>query len=258
MIKAVFFDVDGTLMSHKLNDVPESTRKSLAELRKRGIKTVIATGRHMIELSKLPVMQGLEFDGYLTLNGQLCLDKTMHVVAGNPIDAGEMEILISIFHAKRIPFMLIGQDDRYINMINPTVIKTQAATKGTVPNIGAYKGEKIYQAIAFVPDNQRQLLDSILDECAITSWNTTGIDIISRGGGKSQGIQKFLDEEGISRSEIMAFGDGENDMDMLKFAGIGVAMGNASDTVKAAADYVTDSVDDNGIEKALRHFGLIE
>lgn len=47
-------------------------------------------------------------------------------------------------------------------------------------------------------------------------------------------------------------------MDMLKFAGIGVAMGNASDTVKAAADYVTDSVDDNGIEKALRHFGLIE
>lgn len=154
-------------MSHKLNDVPESTRKSLAELRKRGIKTVIATGRHMIELSKLPVMQGLEFDGYLTLNGQLCLDKTMHVVAGNPIDAGEMEILISIFHAKRIPFMLIGQDDRYINMINPTVIKTQAATKGTVSNIGAYKGEKIYQAIAFVPDNQRQLLDSILDECQL-------------------------------------------------------------------------------------------
>ncbi len=62
----------------------------------------------------------------------------------------------------------------------------------------------------------------------------------------------------MDRSEIMAFGDGENDMDMLRFAGIGVAMGNASDMVKAAADYVTDTVDENGIENALRHFGLID
>ena len=56
----------------------------------------------------------------------------------------------------------------------------------------------------------------------------------------------------------MAFGDGENDMEMLRFAGIGVAMGNSSDPVKAAADYVTDTVDNDGIEKALRHFGMIE
>ena len=56
----------------------------------------------------------------------------------------------------------------------------------------------------------------------------------------------------------MAFGDGENDIDMLKFAGIGVAMGNSSDIVKAAADYVTDTIDNDGIEKALRHFGLID
>ena len=56
----------------------------------------------------------------------------------------------------------------------------------------------------------------------------------------------------------MAFGDGENDMDMLRFAGVGVAMGNACDAVKAAADYVTDTVDNDGIEKALRHFGLID
>ena len=62
---------------------------------------------------------------------------------------------------------------------------------------------------------------------------------------------------GLESSEIMAFGDGDNDIDMLKFAGIGVAMGNAGDAVKAAADYVTASVDDDGIEKALEHFGLI-
>ena len=76
--------------------------------------------------------------------------------------------------------------------------------------------------------------------------------------GKSAGIRRYLEEHGLDRSEIMAFGDGENDIDMLKFAGIGVAMGNSSDLVKAAADYVTDTIDNDGIEKALRHFGLID
>lgn len=55
----------------------------------------------------------------------------------------------------------------------------------------------------------------------------------------------------------MAFGDGGNDVLMLKHVGIGVAMGNAEDEVKRAADYVTDSVDEDGVEKALRHFGVI-
>ena len=98
----------------------------------------------------------------------------------------------------------------------------------------------------------------MLDECSITSWNDTGIDIIPKGGGKSAGIQKFLDEHGLDRTQIMAFGDGENDIDMLQFAGIGVAMGNAGEAVKAAADYVTSPVDEDGIENALRHFGLID
>ena len=70
-------------------------------------------------------------------------------------------------------------------------------------------------------------------------------------------MQQFLKEHGLEQSESMAFGDGENDMEMLRYAGIGVAMGNSSDKVKEAADYVTDSVDNDGIEKALLHFGLI-
>ena len=169
-----------------------------------------------------------------------------------------MEVLAHIFQAKRIPFVLIGENGRYINYVNDTVVRTQEETKGTIPELGSYGGEKVYQILAFVPEHQKKLLDDLLDECAVTSWNDTGIDIIPREGGKSAGIQKYLDDQGIDRSETMAFGDGENDMDMLRFAGVGVAMGNACDAVKAAADYVTDTVDNDGIEKALRHFGLIE
>ena len=256
-IKAVFFDVDGTLLSHTLNDVPASTRRAIDKLRSRGILTVVATGRHVDEYNKLPV-SSLPFDGYLMLNGQLLLDSERRVYSGTAIDQGEMEILAGIFSARHIPFVMIGENERYINYVNDTVIKTQEQTRGLVPNLGDYKGEKIYQILAFVEDHHRQMLDDLLDECAVTSWHDTGIDIIPKNGGKTVGMQQFLKEHGLEQSESMAFGDGENDMEMLRYAGIGVAMGNSSDKVKEAADYVTDSVDNDGIEKALLHFGLID
>jgi Cof subfamily protein (haloacid dehalogenase superfamily) len=259
MIKAVFFDVDGTLLSQKQGKVPISTRRALRRIRKKGIKIFIATGRHMIELSKLPVME-IPFDGYLTLNGNLILDENKKAYAGTPISADEVEVLSGIFRAKKIPFVMISSDKRYINYVDDVVVETQASTHGTIPDIGTvndYDGEKIYQCIAFVQDHERKVLDEILDECSITSWNPTGIDIVARGSGKAAGIAQFIEEQGLDRSEIMAFGDGENDIEMLKYAGIGVAMGNAGDAVKAAADYVTDSVDENGIENALKHFGLV-
>ena len=83
------------------------------------------------------------------------------------------------------------------------------------------------------------------------------MDIISASGGKVTGIQFIMEMLGLSRDEIMAFGDAENDTDMLKFAGTGIAMGNARDSVKLISDYVTDSIDDDGIEKALKHFRVI-
>lgn len=257
MIKAIFFDIDGTLFSHTLNKVPDSTRECLAKLRQKGVKTVIATGRHKVDLNKLPV-KDIDFDGYLTLNGQVVLDETKTLYAGTPIDEEEMKIVSRIFEAKRIPFMLVSEDNKYINFIDETTQEILDEVHCATPPICEYHGEKIYQAMAFVPKHQKELLDSVLDECAITSWHESGIDLIPLGGGKSKGIQQFLDANHMKIEETMAFGDGDNDVDMLEFVGIGVAMGNGAEKAKAAADYVTDTVDNNGIEKALKHFGVID
>ncbi|MBR2759548.1 MAG: Cof-type HAD-IIB family hydrolase [Solobacterium sp.] len=255
-IQAAFFDVDGTLYSHSTSQVPESTRAALAVLHQKGIKLVICTGRSLEELSKLPVMD-MPWDGYLTLNGNLCLDENKNMFAGNPIDSGEVDILVRIFQASRIPFVLIGEENRYINYVDDVVIDTQASTKGTIPDIGEYKGEDIYQCLAFVADKDRIMLEDMLDECTITSWNKTGIDIISKSGGKAAGIEMFIDEYHLRRGQTIAFGDGQNDIDMIRYAGIGVAMGNGVEALKSAADYVTTDIDDNGISNALKHLGLI-
>ena len=154
--------------------------------------------------------------------------------------------------------MLCGSEHRYINHLDDTVIKTQMATKGKIPQIDQYKGEPIYQILAFIPEHQKQVLSEFLDYCVIKSWYDTGVDIIPIDGGKSVGIKKYIDTLGIDISETMAFGDAENDIDMLQTVGIGVAMGNGKPEVKEIADYVTDDIDEDGIEKALIHFGLID
>jgi Cof subfamily protein (haloacid dehalogenase superfamily) len=84
------------------------------------------------------------------------------------------------------------------------------------------------------------------------------VEIVPENVDKGKSLQKLGEHLGISRDEIMAFGDGENDIEMLKFAGIGVAMGNADDRVKESADYVTDSVDDDGIIHALKALNILE
>ena len=111
--------------------------------------------------------------------------------------------------------------------------------------------------MAYIQKNRQDLLDSLLDECSITSWHPTGIDIIPVGGGKSNGIKQYIKANNLKVEETMAFGDGDNDCGMLKFVGIGVAMGNASTKAKQAADYITDDIDNDGIKKALEHFNII-
>jgi Predicted hydrolases of the HAD superfamily len=82
-------------------------------------------------------------------------------------------------------------------------------------------------------------------------------DVNIKGMSKSKGIDAMLKYYNIPLSQSMAFGDGGNDITMLRHAAIGVAMGDASDAVKQAADYVTDTVDDNGVVNALKYFNLL-
>ena len=97
----------------------------------------------------------------------------------------------------------------------------------------------------------------VMPRSEATRWNPLFTDVIPRGSSKSVGIDKMLEHFGIALDETMAFGDGGNDISMLQHAGIGVAMGNAGDEVKKVADYVTSSVDEDGVINALRHFGVL-
>jgi Cof subfamily protein (haloacid dehalogenase superfamily) len=255
MIKAIFFDVDGTLLWNEKNIVPESARRSLRRLQEKGIQCVVATGRHKQILKMLPVGD-IDFDGYILLTGQLCFDKEGNVLGGNPLKGKAKDLVVQMFREKTIPLMLLEQDRWYINFVNDAVRSAHKAVVTPVPNVGEYDGGEIYQAIAYV--STKDALVGLEEDCKLTRWNGQAVDIISKEGGKVSGIQTYLKSTGIRLEETMAFGDGENDVDMLEFAGLSVCMGNGAPEAKAVADYVTDSVGEDGIEKALIHFGLLD
>ena len=257
MIKAIFFDVDGTLLSHRTKQIPQDTKRVLRELQKNGIKIFMATGRHSTELSRLPV-NGIEFDGYITLNGQLCLDKKRQIIFGKRFSKEITRKLVTIFKNKEFPLALVEAEKIYINFVNDAVCKAQESISTPIPDISIYDGRNVYQATTFFEKNEEARLQNYLPkECRLVRWCRYGVDIISVEGGKVEGIKYFCNLYGIAQNEIMAFGDAENDIDMIEYAHIGVAMGNAQDSVKKISDYVTSDIDDNGIKNAIQFFNIL-
>lgn len=258
MIKAVFFDIDGTLLSHKTGQIPPSSKKAIRLLREKGIQTFIATGRHKLEIALLP-LDDLEFDGYVTLNGQYCYNHET-VLYDLPFDVSDVKAVLMDLQQGAYPCMFVEADRMYINFTNQRVQTVQDSISTPLPDIGDLtRGltHKIYQMIPYAEPDLENRIVSLMPHCKPTRWHDLAIDIIPAGGGKQNGIRQILDHFHIAREEIMVFGDGENDQDMLEFADYGIAMGNAVPSLKALASYVTEDVDNDGIYKALEHYHLI-
>lgn len=137
------------------------------------------------------------------------------------------------------------------------MVAAQKAVSSKVAPIGEYHGEKVYQFIAYGEREKLKNLVNDLPNCKLSWWNEYAVDIISKDGGKLAGIEKYLELQGQTLADAMAFGDGENDLEMLKAVKIGVAMGNGEEQVKRIADYITTDIDSDGIFNACKHYKLI-
>lgn len=255
-IKIAFFDIDGTILPFGQSNVPTSTIESLIKLKEKGIKIIVATGKSLNQLLDTAICN-LPFDGYITLNGQLCYDDKFHKFFGTAIRDEEMVVLSQAFKGKRIPFSLVTEFNRYINYVDDEVIRHNIETNSKVPEIDKYRGEKVYQITAYTSSHNVDILKNILDYCDVTYWAEGAIDIYAKGGGKMNAIKSWLSRMNLTKENAIAFGDGANDAEMIKYCGIGVAMGNAMEITKASSDFVTSDSKDDGIELALKHFDLI-
>lgn len=260
MTKIVFFDVDGTLVSLNARQASTSTCSAIHQLRKQGILVYIATGRDIFELMDEHLLDGVGYDGLLTNNGQTAYDAQGNLRFDYPIDPREVQALVDWAEGKGLACWLATDKSNILSRITPEVYPAMASIHTKLPPVGDIHQaarERVYKIVLFLSPEEMKEAMTHVPSGRCTQWFSQGFDIIAGSGGKAVAVQKVLRNLGLTAAEAMAFGDGDNDMEMLRLVGTGVAMGNAPDKVKAAADYVTGHVDEDGLAEALRHFGLI-
>ncbi|GGI66761.1 haloacid dehalogenase [Enterococcus alcedinis] len=279
MIKAIFFDVDGTLLSRN-GRVSKSTKKAIASAQKNGVLCGVSTGRGPRSLRR--IIKDLNLDMFVTYNGQLVYDDHQ-VIYSHPFEEAVIDEIVNYANnnsrqlllgsAKQVEgslTMRIGESSfvRRVIRFVPKKFPIRTVKLGLQkfsPNRRkerysklAILNEPIYQCMMFGAEYENEKLKKALPNCDFQRSNPYTVDLVPKGGSKVQGIKQFLAYKGMAFEEAMAFGDHLNDIEMLKVVGIGVAMGNAQEGTKESADFVTDSHQHQGIEKALRHFKVID
>lgn len=250
MIQAIFFDIDGTLIPHGDTKMPTSTIEALNALKEKGIKLFIATGRPPNSIDHIRKM--FDFDGYLTANGQYCFNN-QEIIFEKYIPKDSFAKLIPYLEEEKIPALCALLDTSYRNYPNPN----QGDDKWPIVDFNTLIDKDIIQIMAYIPESQDDIFLQHLPLCKSARWIDTFADIIPEDGGKDRGIDHIIKYYNIPLENVMAFGDGGNDLTMLRHVPYGIAMGNANDTVKQHASYVTSDIYDDGILNALKHFGVL-
>ena len=257
MIKAIFFDIDGTLVSFRTHEISPATLDVLHRLQSRGIKLFIASGRHLLIMDNL---SGFPFDGYVCMNGSLIYDKG-EVIYCKPLDRNDAAAVVDYAEQNRVPCVAFAEKEIVMNCKNALteqVFKMIRLPEPVPSPLAPYKDKPVCQFTIFVDRAaEDRYLSPVLKHSVTARWHPEFTDIDPENISKAEGIARLVSRYGIRQDEVMAFGDGGNDVEMLDYAGIGVAMGNAMPDVQAHADYVTSTVDEDGIVAAVRHFGLL-
>ena len=261
MIKALFFDIDGTLVSFSTLQIPQSTIDAITAARNNGVKVFISTGRPPQIMNNIGALQerGL-IDGYITMNGAYCYVGD-EVIYKHPIAADNVQALVDQCREHNYPCIFVGEKE--ISVCQPDAmlrkIFYQFLRVDEFPVVTFEEGTSYdsYQLTPFFSPEAQEEIKKFMPDCEFGRWHPAFVDITAKGNTKQKGMEHILKYFGLDVSETMSFGDGGNDVPMLEFAEIGVAMGNSNEDVQQHANYVTTSVDEDGIANALKHFHVI-
>lgn len=254
--RAIFFDIDGTLLGRDKR-MPPSTLHALQKARENGVLLFVATGR--VTPMTYFLRDYFDFDGFAAMTGQYCFDKNGKVLHTLAIDPEDIRLLMQL--QKEEPFPCLIAEGRECFAATPAKQIEDHFLRHNLPSPPVYDISRadcheVYQLMVYDPEIY---LPHILPLKRVRITHAVGYcyDILPQNGGKQIGIPAMAAHYGIRNDEILVFGDGPNDVDMLRDVGFGVAMGNGCEEAKAAADYITANVDDDGIYRALKDFGVI-
>lgn len=265
--KVLALDIDGTLTNSE-KKITERTKKAVDAAAERGVKIVIASGRPVQGIREFARELRLkENDGYiLSFNGgRLISCKTGEIIHDMKLPLEYLPEIYALSKEYGVNLMSYEGDD----LITETPDDEFLAIEARINGLGIKKVDNLVEHIDFpinkclmlgegnyLAEVEKKVHAALCDRMDVYRSEPYFLEILPKGVDKAKALEKLLNMLGSSREELMACGDGFNDLTMIRYAGLGVAMANARDEVKESADYVTCSNDEDGVAAAIERFIL--
>lgn len=250
----VFFDLDGTLLNSH-SEVDDSVAEAVHKLKENNYLPVISTGRSMSEIDAATKTTGI--DTYITLNGSFVQSQEKVIYQSNIAPELIAQVIAQASEFNETISMHAPQDT-YLNEITPFTEEFYRAVHLDTPPVDPnfYRQNDVPMIIVVSGGDAKRYQDKF-SELKFYKTGPYSIDAVNDGVSKMSGIKHLLQSLALTDKPTYAFGDGTNDLAMIKMVDYGIAMGNGLDAVKEAATYVTTENINGGIVNGLKHYNLI-
>ncbi len=267
MYKLIALDMDGTLLTTD-KKVSERTEAAIKAAEAKGVKIVLASGRPLLGLNRyLEELELLKGEDYvLSFNGGLVQNtKTEEIVSKVSLKGADLKYIYEISKELNINIHAFSAKDGLVTPKNSKYTEYEAEINGIDINIKDFDEiEDEEDIIKVMMIDPQEILDpaieklpsEIYDKYSVFKSSPFFLEFTHKEVDKGLGLKKLGEYLGIKKEEIIACGDAGNDLSMVKYAGLGVAMDNATSEVKEAADFITASNDEDGIAKVIERFIL--
>ncbi|AND79810.1 Cof-type HAD-IIB family hydrolase [Streptococcus pantholopis] len=257
-IKIVFFDIDDTLRVKDTGYMPESIKTVFKSLKQQGILTGIASGR--ASYGVVPEIRDLNPDYFVTINGTYVSDKNGQEIVNDPIAPDVAKKYVDWAKKIGIAYGFAGKDKPAVSE------RAKLVDDALVPVYGECDVEPdfhlkhdVYHMWTFEEvGDSLQPPKELAKDVRFVRWHPNSSDVIKNGVSKASGVAHVLEKENLLPENLLYFGDGPNDMEMFDYAGLKVAMGNSVPELKEKADFVTATVEEDGILHALQELNLVD
>lgn len=261
--KLMAVDIDGTLLNDR-GELTENTKKAIGQAVEKGLIFTIASGRPIQGIEGLNKALNLDVP-FITYNGAMVvLGKSKKILYEQKLSQDDARDIIKLGKQYETAIMIWKDNRLYVPELNERVEKYKSIS--SVEPILVENTDKLiengvtkilwYDEVEKIEQYQREIGKYLSDNVNFHPSRPYFLEFVDKNASKAIAMEKLGEYYGIDRSEMIAVGDGYNDLSMLEYAGLGVAMANSPDDVKEKADYITLSNEEDGVAHVIRKFIL--